>query len=244
MKVVSYNIWNGGEGRLEAVTQVLETVHADAIALLEAGDATTAAALGERLGMHVTFGAANSEFPIVWLTKSVVRRWTNHRDPVLAKTLLETEIEHCGAPLGLFATHLSPGTELTDCEAREREVDVILGLLSATNPRHLLVGDFNAVHPDDRMGIPPPDMEDATQTPWLRLARPIQRMLDAGYMDAYRVSHPRAPGFTWRTGHLWLRLDFAFISTSLAADLVDCDVVSMGPADRASDHLPLVVTIR
>ena len=244
MKIAVYNIWNGGDGRLDAIAHVLRAAQPDAIALLEAGDPEAAIALGERLGMNMTFGEANSEFPIAWLTRSAVIRSTNHRHPQLAKTLLEVELEHAGEPLGLFATHLTPGTSVTECEARDREIAVILSVLGTTRRRHLLVGDFNAVHPGDRMGEPPPGMDAATQTPWLRLARPIQRVLDAGYLDAYRARHPNARGFTWRTGHLWLRLDFVFISPDLAGDLEDCHVVSVAAAAVASDHLPVVAAIR
>src|SRR5438876_10318196 len=119
-KVLTYNICEGGAGRLPAIASVIRphpgAAAPDAVALLEANDRAGAEVLARNLDMHIAFGEANSPFHIAWLSRRPVLRWHNHRLPALAKTLLEIEVGWDGtegsegaegAALHLFATHLA-----------------------------------------------------------------------------------------------------------------------------------------
>lgn len=79
-------------------------------------------------------------------------------------------------------------------------------------------------------------------------------ILDAGYVDSFRVVEPDEPGFTWwdyRAGHFHknfgLRIDLALVSRPLAERLTaafvarDYRKVSKVREAKASDHAPLVV---
>jgi endonuclease/exonuclease/phosphatase family metal-dependent hydrolase len=73
----------------------------------------------------------------------------------------------------------------------------------------------------------------------------VARLLEAGYVDAYRHLHPRAHGYTCATWMPAARIDYVFANSVMAARLQRCEVVgSRGWPDReatvASDHHPLV----
>jgi exodeoxyribonuclease-3 len=69
-------------------------------------------------------------------------------------------------------------------------------------------------------------------------------MLDASYLDGYRMLNPRDPGFTFPTWDPHLRLDFAFVPGSSAERLKSCVVMAEAPGlKEASDHLPLLAEV-
>ena len=242
MKIVSYNINMGGEDRLPLITALLRTKQPDAVTLLEANDHANAATLARELGMALAFGEANCDCHIAWLSNLPILHATNHRHPALAKTLLEIQVGWNGTTLHLFATHLASRHESPE---PADEIPIILGLLAPHADRpHLLVGDFNALSPDDPFGVPPSGIAkrgDALDgAP--RLA--IRHQLDAGYTDCYRTLHPHNPGCTYPTDTPWLRLDYHFASPLLAPCLEACGIIASPAATRASDHLPVWSTFR
>jgi exonuclease III len=76
--------------------------------------------------------------------------------------------------------------------------------------------------------------------PW----RSVQTLLDAGYVDGYRLKHGSVPGFTLPTVNPHVRLDYVFVPQGFAERVVSCDVVRHADAVRASDHFPLVVNLQ
>ncbi len=234
-KVLSYNIRLGGEDRLHLITEVLLAQQPDAVALVEANSQVNVEALADALGVHFVYGQANSEFAIAWLSHLPIEYRKNHRLKVLAKTLLEVNIVWKGAGLSLFATHLVDGRTATAAQQRAVEVQAILQVLHPLTDRsHLLVGDFNAIHPDDPIGTPPSGEKKGHVA-----RRPIQLILETGYMDCYRERHADVPGYTYTSHHPWLRLDYVFASPEMAARLCTCGVVAGREARQASDHLPI-----
>jgi len=178
--------------------------------------------------MQLVYGEANSDYAVAWLSRLPVTRSENHRLPVLDKTLLEIEV----GGLRLFATHLSAGRTKADEPHRIEETQAILGEIGAE--ADVLVGDFNAVGPGDEIGAPPPEEQlDHVSR------RPIELILEAGYVDAYRALHDDA-GWTYLTWHPWARLDHVFVSPRLAVER--CEVVT--DADGASDHFPAVADVQ
>jgi endonuclease/exonuclease/phosphatase family metal-dependent hydrolase len=216
---MTWNIWNGGGDRLDAIERVLRDQDADVVALQEANDRCAVEALAGRLGMELVHGEANSPFAVAWLSRMPVERAQNHRLPVLEKTLVEIEV----AGLLLFATHLSAGRTKEHEPRRIAETEAIL---DAARGADVLVGDFNAVHPDDEIGEPPPEepLEHVSR-------RPVELVLETGFTDCYRSLHDDA-GWTYLSWRPWARIDFVFARRSARA----CEVVETD----ASDHLPVV----
>jgi endonuclease/exonuclease/phosphatase family metal-dependent hydrolase len=219
---MTWNIWNGGEGRLDAIERVLREQDADVVALQEANDRAAVETLGAHLGMDVVYGEANSAFSVAWLSRLPVAHAQNHRLPVLDKTLLEIEVDG----RRLFATHLSAGRTPADEPRRVDEVEAILAFIGDGD---LLAGDLNAVHPDDEIGMAPPE-EQAPANYVSR--RPIELVLEAGFVDRYRELHPSDRGWTYLAWHPWARLDYLFARRIVRS----CEVVET----QASDHFALV----
>src|SRR4051794_36959363 len=195
MRVLTWNIWNGGAGRLDGIERVLREQDADVVGLQEASDRAAVEALAARLGMDLVYGEANSEFAVAWLSRVPVARAQNHRLPQLEKTLLEIEVDG----RRLSTTHLSAGRTLADEPRRVAEIEAIL-----TRAGAVLVGDFNAVHPHDEIGAPPP--EERAPTDFVS-RRPVELVLEAGFTDCYRALNPGERGWTYLAWHPWARLD-------------------------------------
>jgi len=243
MKVLTYNIQEGGCDRLSAIESVISRESADAVSLIEASSMQNAEALARAFDMQLTVGPANNGYHVDWLSRLLVRRARNHNPPQLAKTLLEIEVEWSGTVVGLFATHLA--TSRWDGHGAVDEIPAILDVLRRRADRpHLLVGDFNALHPADTSGTPPVGVEKREGARDGDPRPEIQTILDAGYVDCYRMLHPQSPGYTYPAHHPWLRLDYIFASPSMATVLESCGVTSDGAAAVASDHLPVWATFR
>lgn len=240
LRVLSYNIWCGGQDRLPHLASVMRQQRPDAIALLEANSRLHAQQLADDLGMQLVFGEANSEFHVAWISRLPIIRWQNHRLPLLEKTLLEIELAWDGTPVYLFATHLHAGRWHKDDEQRTQEMRALLAILGErTGQLHLLVGDLNTVHPTDSLSAGP-RQEDHIPGLALSSRMVIPLLLDAHYVDCYRTLHPNEPGYTFQVpSPLWLRLDYLFASPELGSRLVACDVISNPNALTASDHLPV-----
>jgi exodeoxyribonuclease III len=201
---------------------VLREQDADVVALQEATDRGAVEALGARLAMEVVYGEANSEFAVAWLSRVPIARAENHRLPQLEKTLLEVEVDGTR----LFATHLSAGRTRADEARRVAEVDAVLAHVGGHD---VLVGDFNAVHPDDQVGAAPPE-EQAPADYVSR--RPVELVLEAGFTDCFRALNSSERGWTYLAWHPWARLDYVFARQRARA----CTVVET----QASDHFALV----
>ena len=194
---------------------MLREVDANVVALEEANDRTVVEGLAQRLGYELVYGEANSEFAVAWLSRVPVERFENHRLPVLAKTLLEIE----AGGLRFYSTHLVHGDVVAQ---REREVEAILGVVRAPC---LLVGDFNAVHPEDEVGEGLHAVD----------RRSVELVLEAGLTDAYRALHDER-GWTYKSWDPFLRLDYVF---KQGVEVARCDVVETD----ASDHFALVAEL-
>jgi endonuclease/exonuclease/phosphatase family metal-dependent hydrolase len=236
VRILAYNIWDGGGHRLSAIADVVRGERPDAVALVEA-TADSTAVLARRLGFEVAFGDSNSIFGlhVAWLSRRPFKRTRNYRLPQLSKTLLEVEVDG----LQLFATHLASRHE-EHVYPRDGEIRAILEVLGRVSGPHLLVGDFNALGRDDPVGSPPPGVVPRGDALPGALRTVLEPLAAAGYMDCYRAQHDE-PGYTYPADAPWLRLDYAFASPELAPRVTACDVVASDLAARASDHLPLVV---
>jgi exodeoxyribonuclease-3 len=240
--MLTYNIWNGGEERLDDIAAVIAGVDPDAVALVEATSRTNAESLARRLGMELVFGEANLGVHLAWLSRLPVRSSRNHRPALLAKTLLEIEVESDGGPVRLFATHLA---SRHDPRPPAEEVPAVLEVLRAVGAApHVLVGDFNALAVDDAIGEPPAGVEKRGEAVVGVPRLAITPLVEAGYVDCYRVLHQADPGYTYLAWAPWLRLDYVFASPSLAGRLLECDVVRGDLAARSSDHLPVHAAFR
>jgi exonuclease III len=72
----------------------------------------------------------------------------------------------------------------------------------------------------------------------------LKRVLDNGYVDAYRHLHPTEHGWSLPSWQPNTRLDYAFLSPTLLPHLHHCDLIRTPESvTRASDHLPMQVEL-
>lgn len=130
-----------------------------------------------------------------------------------------------------------------------------LGRLAANKPT-LLCGDLNVAHLDiDIYNVAAKHVtKSAGTTPQERAS--FGRLLESGWVDAFRVAHPTATGcysyWSTRVGNRpinrGLRLDYFVVSEGLAADgpglrLHDCWLLDQATVG-ASDHCPVGLVLR
>jgi len=242
LKIITYNICEGGEDRIPQIEAVIAREEPHLVALTEANSRRKVRDLARSLDMEHFVGSARSGFHVAWLYCLPTRRIRSHNAPVLAKTLVGLEAEWEGAPLYAFATHLASRWDDTTPLA---EIAFILDVVRPFLGENLvLVGDLNALAPGERVGPPPPGIGPRPGTLDGDPRPVIQRALDAGLVDCYRRMNGTAPGYTYTAEHPWLRIDYILASPSMAARLAGCDVVTSPPTDRASDHLPVSAEFR
>src|SRR3954471_1828286 len=105
MRIVSYNILTGGEGRADPLAEVLLAQRADVIGLVEAEDPAVLERIARRLKMDYVQALGNQSGASALLSKYPIRDSINHA-PLqrgLSKSLLQASVEgpggrlcHCG----------------------------------------------------------------------------------------------------------------------------------------------------
>ena len=250
MRLISYNILDGGAGRAEALGDVIEAQRPDLVALVEADDPAVVERLARRLEMDALHAAGNTHASAL-LSRWPIRESINHaplRPDELEKSLLEATVAEprSGRQWVVGVVHLhAHGTEEAE-RRRERELDVVLGAFAghrAAGRPHLLCGDFNANAPHQR--IDPLKCKPRTQREWADNGglprRVVRRLLDAGYRDSLFEVDPDAGAAlgTFNTQSPGQRVDYIFTFGLDRPKLRRAWVVYDAPAKEASDHYPV-----
>jgi exodeoxyribonuclease III len=241
--ILSYNILEGGEDRLPLIARVIGEQRPDIVALLEANSRSKAESLAGQLQMDLTFGEANSEYHVAWLSCLPVMRTENYCLPVFTKTLLKIEVLWEGTPLTIFTTHLKAGRDRESEQYRVTEMQTILDIMRPLSDQpHALVGDLNSLHPTDHPDVSTyllSEPEEGNLQEDQLSRQVISLPLGVGYIDCYRALHPTTPGYTYKLPTPGLRIDYILASPSFARRLQTCNVVTGMEAKVASDHFPI-----
>ncbi|HEX6820324.1 MAG TPA: endonuclease/exonuclease/phosphatase family protein [Ktedonobacterales bacterium] len=247
LRVMTYNIWDGGGDRLERIRSVIQEVRPGVLALEEAGEQPRMEQLAGELGMTLAYGAFNSKWHLAWLSRLPIAARASYTFPVLAKSLEQIEVSFNGTPLQLFAAHLGSGRSTKGEEERAGEVRAIIEVMAEQRMKtpvaqQVLVGDFNTLAP--KAVEPPHDglsLEGRTRAKMIygvpRLAIPL--VLEANLFDCYQIQHPGEQGYTFKSWEPLARFDYIFAGEQLAKRLRGCDHVTGGETAKASDHLPV-----
>jgi endonuclease/exonuclease/phosphatase family metal-dependent hydrolase len=251
MRLVTYNILNGGEGRADPLAEVLLAQRPDVVALVEADVPAVIERIAMRLSMDFII-AEGRHHASALLSRWPIQQTINHaafsagisRSFLEAGVLLPTGQEW---PIGVL--HLPAGATEADEDSRIRDLAVVLDLFNAhrlANRPHILCGDFNATAPYQR--IDPARCKIKTQEAWKsngnRLPRRvIEAMLAAGYLDTYRTLHDEQLELT---GSLdpGQRVDYIFAFGVPMPSIRNAWVERDRLAKYASDHFPVGVEIR
>jgi len=241
LKLLSYNIRHGGAGREAQLASVIRDCAPDLVLLQEA----TRPSVVERLAAETGMGAwaARDGDSVAFMSRSAVEghEWYPLVRP--GRGFMEVALRG-GARV--YGVHLSAVHSNWTERRRLRELDMMLKAVAhKAEGFHVFAGDFNTLAPGE--------MLDARKLPprlralvWLSGGRvrytTVQTMLDAGYVDGYRLLHARDAGYTFPVWDPHVRLDFAFLPARFSERLEACRVITEGPAVRAaSDHFPLLI---
>jgi endonuclease/exonuclease/phosphatase family metal-dependent hydrolase len=262
VKVLTYNIhgWVTPDGapNLDLVHAVTVAAGADIIALNEVFhpypsiEVPLLDVLARRLGMVHAFGATVAADPqpgALPYGNAILSRWpiqayaAHHLAPMTSygqRGLLETRISlPDGRPFTVYVTHLDHRSE--DLRLQQwAAAQTWLGR-DRTKP-HLLMGDLNALSPAD---FSEPDTLKKIQAvqagrgwapPTFRL---MEQVAKAGYLDAF-VAGGTGSAETWTAQEPDRRIDYVLYPAAWSDVQVRCRRWDIAPADRASDHLPVL----
>src|SRR3954451_6103409 len=149
VRLVSYNILTGGEGRADPLAEVLLAQRADVIALAEAEAPAVLERIARRMNMDYVQAIGNQSGASALLSRFPIRDSINHAafHPGLSKSLLQASVVDAAGQVWQFGVvHLHARAAEEDERKREAELDIVLKvfepLRSAKTP-HILLGDFN-----------------------------------------------------------------------------------------------------
>lgn len=240
--IVSYNIRHGGAGREDAIAAVLGSAPADVVVLQEA----VSPAVVERLARACGFAHwdARPGYSLAVLSRAPLGACAWKRSFWARRAMLRLELYN---GLVVFGVHLSAiHSNITEWR-RVREVRSLLSLAAHDSERrHVIAGDFNTLAQGEVLDLArlPPHLRAVTWLTGRRIRwRIVGLMLDAGYVDAFRLLDTDGRGYSFPAGDPHLRLDYAFVRSRDASCVRLCEVVRHVEAVRASDHLPLRLSI-
>jgi endonuclease/exonuclease/phosphatase family metal-dependent hydrolase len=254
MRIVSYNILDGGARRAEQLLQVLRAQRPDVIGLVEAGDPGVLEQLANALKMDYVRVPGNESGASAILSRFAIRDSINHApfQPALSKSLLQASIvDPTGQVWQLGVVHLHARASEDDERKREAEIDAVLKVfepLRAQKVPHFLLGDFNANSPVqeiDLAKVKPSTREQAAANGDTIPRRVVQRILNEGYADTYYSVNPeraKSQG-TFNTEFPGQRVDYIFGHSIAPGRIGSAWIEYAPPAKDASDHYPIGIEI-
>lgn len=221
LRVLTYNVLSLRRGT-DVVANVIKACDADVVCVQEAPRflfwRRKCRALAARAGYRVVTGGRPAGAVLLLARPHLaVTRTRNVKLP------WHPPLHRRGLAMGTFrvgeheVTVASTHLSLDDAERRE-QVDLALGHVTAFGPNAILAGDVNE-EPDDAA--------------W--------RVLATALTDAYAAA-PRGNGLTSTAENPRRRLDAIFVDRTL--HVVECGVPDVPGLVAASDHLPVVATLR
>jgi exodeoxyribonuclease-3 len=243
LRVLSYNICRGGNGKEEQLAAVIAAVTPDVVVFQEATAPAVIERLASRTGMAQC--ASSKGESLAFMSRRKVRHYQWHHPRFSRHAFLE--IDPGPGELRIFGVHLSALYSAWTERHRVIELRALLANIARhQHGFHVLVGDFNTLAPGDLLDFRKlPNRLRALV--WLSGGRiqwrTIQLVLDAGYIDSYRARHDGATGYTFPSWAPHVRLDYVFTPAVFASRVRSCEIVTHPAAPAASDHLPLVADV-
>jgi endonuclease/exonuclease/phosphatase family metal-dependent hydrolase len=253
MRLITYNILDGGEGRADPLAEVLLAQRPDVVALVEADVPSVVERIAKRLSMDFII-AEGRHHASALLSRWPIQQTINHAafSTGISRSFLEASVlTPAGEELPIGVLHLPAGATESDEDSRIRDLAVTLDLLKdhrLANRPHILCGDFNSTAPYQT--IDPTRCKIKTQQAWNANGhqlprRVIEAMLSIGYLDTFRALHDEQEEMigSFDTQHPGQRVDYIFAYNVPPARIKDAWVEQDRLAKYASDHFPVGVEI-
>lgn len=252
LRIATYNIEMGGNGREAQLLSVLQRTDADIIGLTEADDEKVVAQLAEQLNMHYQWARGSGDRHVATLSRYPITRWQIYNKKPLTQAALSTTIALPFAQLPSITTynvHLRPDPFWHFEMLRWLATVTLVGVIKHEKAGpHIVMGDLNTFAANDSVDIQvllsytserDRQHHKRQRFKFLRLAH--RTLLRMGYLDCYRHLHPLDKGFTFTRYRIPIsRMDFVFADPTMSERLVACDTLANEAAADASDHFPVV----
>jgi endonuclease/exonuclease/phosphatase family metal-dependent hydrolase len=254
MRIVSYNILTGGEGRADPLCEVLIAQRADVIGLVEAEDPAVLDRIAKRLKMDYVQAMGNESGASALLSRWPIRDSINHaalRSGISKSFLQASVVDDRGRAWQFGVVHLHARATEADEAMREGEIAVVLDAfapLRAAGTPHFLLGDFNSNSPVQEIDLAkckPSTREQAAANGGTIPRRVVGKLLNAGYADTYQLAEPdgaRTRG-TFTTQFPGQRVDYIFAHSIAAGAVRSAWIEYDRLATYASDHYPIGVEV-
>jgi exodeoxyribonuclease-3 len=242
-RLLTYNIRDGGRGRARAIARVIASCEPDLVLLQEATDRATVEEIADAAGMADARTSPRQSLGFLSRAPVLHAEWTR---PRISRHAF-IEVVPRGGALRIFGVHLSALHAAWTERRRVMELRALLASVRRHEPGfHALAGDFNTVAPGEPLEIRrlPPRLRPLVWLSGGRIRwRTVQTILNAGYVDAFRLTHPRDAGATLPTSGAHVRLDYVFVPEPFAPRVHACRVVHHPDARVASDHFPVLAEL-
>ena len=259
MKIMTYNILEGGTGRIDPLAEVIRLAGADVVVVEEAlGEGGEAGfhKLADRLGMD-RFLAQGKGGAVGILSRLEIREAVNHSalDGRLRRGAVSAIVSEKSGVRSqksvdhvVIGVHLSPGELVENEEKRLMELEGLFGIGEVYRGReHVVVGDFNASHPLQRIDVAkvrPKTRERVMKQDGVFPREVVRKMLERGYVDAHALHYTGEEfGCSFTTAYPAMRVDYVFVTAGLAPVVKGCEVFRPEMGRFASDHYPVVCEI-
>jgi len=247
LRVMTYNILNGGERREAYIREVIQTAQPDVAVMQEVYSEELLKFLSRALAMNYYIGSGNKKRRVALLSRLPVRAFTSfHPLFPIWRNFIEAEIEYePNKTVRMIGVHpiASLGFPFEVWRLWEAKY-IVRHVHSRQNEPCIIAGDFNAIAPGDRVWT-------AGMPGWLRWMIFLQgnrvyrfsipAVLSAGFTDCFRFLNPGEDGFTLPPPNPNTRLDYIFVNAKMKAHLRKCRVVREPEnVNHASDHYPVL----
>ncbi|MBU1967109.1 endonuclease/exonuclease/phosphatase family protein [Patescibacteria group bacterium] len=253
MKLMTYNILNGGEERLPLIKSIIKEVGPDYLTLNEAnGFSDNNNKILNELAEDLKFEhyniALSGEYDYHVAVFSRRKFTIVKKLQPLMRACLITSLKTKEGSLSVASLHLTPYTE----DLRHPEIDLIIKNQKEYRNR-ILTGDMNSLSRYD--GYQVEMVKDLNEMQLRKFTTDgklrfdaIDKILSFGYHDVAvklnKNSDYTAPTLiNEHSAHSNMRLDYFFVSDSLAPKLASYSVVKNDKTEKASDHYPVVMAI-
>jgi endonuclease/exonuclease/phosphatase family metal-dependent hydrolase len=248
VRIVSYNILDGGAGRADPLAEVILAQRPDIIVIVEADDATVVERIAHRTKMDFIHAQGGRKGAAI-LSRFTIHETIDHGfllgDLVAPRSLLEAVIiDPPGREWIIGAVHLSARAREEDEQKRDREIATLLGVFKRhrdANRRHILAGDFNSNAPYQQ--IDPEKCKPATREAWHANGgqiprRVVQTILNHGYTDSALAANPELArtGGSFSTQYPGQRVDYIFTHGIENGKIKQAWIEQDRLAKYASDH--------
>lgn len=246
LRVMTYNILDGGENREAHILEVIKTAKPDVVILQEVFTENFLKFLSQSLGMNYYIGTGNKKRKTALLSKLPVRTFKSHH-PIFPiwRNFIDAEIEFEPNKMArIIGVHPMANLGVVFEVWRFLEASYIIKHLQKSKSHfNVIAGDFNAIAPNEKVNT-------ENMPVWLKWIIylqgnrvyhfSIEKFISAGFTDCFRLLNSD-DGFTLPPPEPNARLDYIFVNAEMKKYLKRSWVVRESEsANLASDHYPVM----